>query len=1310
MIRRFSSLLILSLLLVSLLALTAMAARSPVIVKNSDRAIIDRSVVYSFPNEQSFTVGAGALPSVGVSYDKSPDKASPGKTIGTTWYDYQHNGTIGRMVAWGPHAPNPGWETNAAWIQFAWMYLPLPTFTARSYGYNYYNIAGGAFATAPIYVQSGDEYGGYVGLDVDQSGRAIIGGHNQTGDGHNEPHLYRDWEPGYGAFDFGDTERVPDELAGYYQSNDADECIWPKFRLQEGTDTVLHVFSQISEANAADPQAVYYFRLVNPFQGLFPNSAWDEPPYCVDTIYDISQDIAASRTTDKVALVWGANLPNPGDCDTCSGTSTIHVQWDNDVLYQISDDQGQTWNPRVNLTKMVDGETGYRVYTDLSCMIDSDDDLHILWFGTYWPADAATEGWLPEGRLFHWSEAFDDVANPAPIIRTVQDAVWGALWDDVECWSGAWNGNIAKMQVSECNGRLYALWVQFQDPVHGVFDDCAARYNEAPSGAANGDLWISVSEDDGLTWDEARNVTNTYSKDCDIPGGGEPCMSENWPSMSRFGRPNQTDDDWSNAEVVDPSGTFTGAVGEYYLEVQYIMDRDAGGIVQDEGTWQEADVNWFRLACVDAIPNPKLVPSWAQIADPTWTRPGIQLDTPLVIENTGNVGLTYSVVVEEDNGPTGWLGTMGFTGAVPSGFGNLETGIVTLNTGGVQTKAIPEVLTGRLIFSSNAPSSPNVLEVSLIVADTLHRPAFDTITTTCLGLVVATNGNCGNEGTSRYGMDFVNAGDCDTTATPYLYDGSPVIGWIEELAEPEGANTHDTVFNWSIFDDGFTDDAGFRPLGGHLGTTDCDPTFQVFQSGTFVTHDSAIGLERIWVAPQDAIDCDFIIQVLKVWSYDGGTHADLTIGEAIDWDVPGDSSKNDPGIDDTRNLIYQQGTELNLESDTLQDDCVEANNRWAGLAFLEQYMNGSLLSPGGNVPYSAYCNNNDSFVYPAGGFVPAQLWGFMHTSGFWVTEQVERDLHSVMCYTPQITIGPTDVYSAFTVIVTVEDGTITDLAGVVDRGIAWYEDFTAKKDMLTLLADTDDDGIVDACDNAPNDANPDQADVDEDGTADVLDDDIDGDGILNASDGCPYVYDDGTDTDGDGVPDACDACLGFNDSDDVDGDGVPDGCDNCVTTANHNQSDFDNDGIGNACDNCPTAANSNQADMDEDGEGDACDTDIDGDGVLNDVDNCPYVYNPGQEDSDGDGVGDACGSCCYHRGDFDHNERVDVQDVVAWVNWAFKGNPVHPGCEEGEEGAYFYPECDMDDSGRVDVADIVYWVSWSFGGGDDPVWCPGEVH
>jgi hypothetical protein len=96
--------------------------------------------------------------------------------------------------------------------------------------------------------------------------------------------------------------------------------------------------------------------------------------------------------------------------------------------------------------------------------------------------------------------------------------------------------------------------------------------------------------------------------------------------------------------------------------------------------------------------------------------------------------------------------------------------------------------------------------------------------------------------------------------------------------------------------------------------------------------------------------------------------------------------------------------------------------------------------------------------------------------------------------------------------------------------------------------------------------------------------------------------------------------------DDKDGDGVPDAKDNCPNVFNpirpmdgDKQADTDGDGIGDACDKCPLAA------------GEACtipnSQDMDDDGVLDVVDNCPEVANADQKDDDKDGKGNACDPC-----------------------------------------------------------------------------------
>jgi len=90
--------------------------------------------------------------------------------------------------------------------------------------------------------------------------------------------------------------------------------------------------------------------------------------------------------------------------------------------------------------------------------------------------------------------------------------------------------------------------------------------------------------------------------------------------------------------------------------------------------------------------------------------------------------------------------------------------------------------------------------------------------------------------------------------------------------------------------------------------------------------------------------------------------------------------------------------------------------------------------------------------------------------------------------------------------------------------------------------DADGDGVADAEDNCPDDANPNQLDTDGDGVGDACDPDVDGDSVLNEQDNCPLDPNpDQADADGDGAGDICDA--------DRDGDGVRDDADLCVPTA-----------------------------------------------------------------------------------------------------------------------------------------------------------------
>ena len=208
------------------------------------------------------------------------------------------------------------------------------------------------------------------------------------------------------------------------------------------------------------------------------------------------------------------------------------------------------------------------------------------------------------------------------------------------------------------------------------------------------------------------------------------------------------------------------------------------------------------------------------------------------------------------------------------------------------------------------------------------------------------------------------------------------------------------------------------------------------------------------------------------------------------------------------------------------------------------------------------------------------------------------------------------------------------------------------------IVDTDNDGVADASDNCPNDANAGQEDDDADGVGNVCD-------ICAAGD-------DNADLDTDGTPDACDS--------DADGDGIDSStdCDDMnasigVGTIYYVDSDGDSYGDENDagtvfCTNPGAGYSTNNLDcndgnininpgateipgnsIDEDCDGSDGIIDTDNDGVADASDNCPNDANAGQEDDDADGVGNVCDICAAgdDNADLDTDGTPDACDTDA---------------------------------------------------------------
>ncbi|MDC0465099.1 thrombospondin type 3 repeat-containing protein, partial [Pseudomonadales bacterium] len=186
--------------------------------------------------------------------------------------------------------------------------------------------------------------------------------------------------------------------------------------------------------------------------------------------------------------------------------------------------------------------------------------------------------------------------------------------------------------------------------------------------------------------------------------------------------------------------------------------------------------------------------------------------------------------------------------------------------------------------------------------------------------------------------------------------------------------------------------------------------------------------------------------------------------------------------------------------------------------------------------------------------------------------------------------------------------------------------------------DTDEDGIVDADDNCPRDANEDQLDGDGDGRGNLCDADDDDDGYLDDSDLFPLDAAEWADNDADGA--------GDNADEDDDNDGVKDEDDqfpwdpmesvdtDLDGTGNNADTDDDGDGVADSSDVFPLDA-TETVDTDSDGTGNNADTDDDGDGVADSSDAFPLdatetvdtdsdgAGNNADTDDDGDGVADS---------------------------------------------------------------------------------------
>ncbi|MEW6052092.1 MAG: hypothetical protein AB1644_13650 [Candidatus Zixiibacteriota bacterium] len=316
---------------------------------------------------------------------------------------------------------------------------------------------------------------------------------------------------------------------------------------------------------------------------------------------------------------------------------------------------------------------------------------------------------------------------------------------------------------------------------------------------------------------------------------------------------------------------------------------------------------------------------------------------------------------------------------------------------------------------------------------------YDTIATSCLRLVVGTNGNVGHMGEGKVNMDYWDFGDCDTVDSipgetdVYLFDGSPII--IDRKDDTT------LVGSWSVFGEGPDSTYGFKPIidtippiFSHTNVT--TSSYQRIESGQLLTSDSSLAVEITWWAPRTGDSCEFIVQFMRIFPSDGRSHIGVTVGQLVDWNVPSDTDAvNRGGFNDR--VVYQSGFEYVSQVGL---ECQKNDRRFGGIALME-WKTESLVALDycclRTDVHGGYTAANDHFVDSASGLIFDSLMTRVFSIGFYISEP-PGDAHSVLTFMTNYKLPSNDTMLVYSVFASIRNGTSQILQSAVDKAKHWY--------------------------------------------------------------------------------------------------------------------------------------------------------------------------------------------------------------------------------------------------------------------------------
>jgi len=428
------------------------------------------------------------------------------ETVGTTWYEYQGNGTLSKMIA----------VDDDGGIHVTWTKSYDNRQAERHTVYNFYDPEEGEWIEEDGLDVDNADRSGYTNLSLLSDGSAAVFYHIND---DSTTVLGIDWIRGIGAFE--------NYIAPAWEGN---RYFWPHGTIDRN-DRAHIISHRISNVGNQDIQYV---------RGIPDNDNFDEwsftDPVIIGRTDRNGYTCAASTESDKAALIYTQSLV---EADNERWPYTPRFLNNDLYLFESEDGEDFDWENPINITQILRpdpdldeddplflGDT-LRPYLFVDACYDGQDNLHIvfstsgLWEATDPEAEQAWERYDERKNLiWHWD-------RDSGGIHLIADG-----WYETDGEVGNFRSNLSFPSIGvDDNDDLYCVFTYF--PPEG---------DRAENGYVNGEIYATVSTDGGRSWAEATNLTNSHTPGAET---GE-CVSECWSTLAE-----KVDDELHISYVLD---------------------------------------------------------------------------------------------------------------------------------------------------------------------------------------------------------------------------------------------------------------------------------------------------------------------------------------------------------------------------------------------------------------------------------------------------------------------------------------------------------------------------------------------------------------------------------------------------------------------------------------------------------------------------------------------------------------------------------------------------------------------------------------